>query len=588
MPPRDPATGPAGEPAWPARPLRAARRGRSRGPEPTVNREPFDYVIVGAGSAGCVLANRLSEDPSVRVLLLEAGPPDHRWDFRIHMPGALARPLMGETYNWAYHSEPEPGLDGRRLYCPRGRVIGGSSSINGMVYIRGHARDYDGWAARGLPGWSYADVLPYFRRCEDRGRGEDAWRGGGGPLHVSTGASRNPLFDAFIEAGREAGYPVTEDMNGYQQEGLGRMDMTTWRGRRWSAARAWLDPARRRPNLEVAAHALATRARFAGRRAAGVDYLERGRARTADAAREVILSGGAINSPQLLLLSGVGPADELRRLGIDVVADLPGVGENLQDHLEIYVQHACTRPITLYSALEPLGMVKAGVSWYLFRGGVGASNQFEAGGFIRSRAGVEHPDLQYHFIPIAMRYDGSGLRGQHGFQAHVGPMRPQSRGRVRLRSADPRDAPSIFFNYLCAERDRRELRDSVHLTREIFAQKAFDPWRGPELAPGAELRSDDEIDAFVRENVESAFHPCGTCRMGTDEGAVTDGETRVHGIEGLRVVDASIMPAIVSGNLNAPTLMLAEKAADLILGRPSPPPSNAAVWIAPHWQTAQR
>ena len=553
-----------------------------------MNREPYDYVIVGAGSAGCVLANRLSEDPSTRVLLLEAGPPDHRWDFRIHMPGALARPLMGKTYNWAYHSEPEPGLDGRRLDCPRGRVIGGSSSINGMVYIRGHARDYDGWAAQGLPGWSYADILPYFRRCEDRGRGADPWRGAGGPLHVSTGTSENPLFDAFIEAGREAGYPVTEDMNGYQQEGLGRMDMTTWRGRRWSAARAWLDPARRRPNLEIVPHALATRVRFAGRRAAGVDYLERGRARSADTAGEVILAGGAINSPQLLLLSGVGPADELRRLGIDVVADLPGVGENLQDHLEIYVQHACTRPITLYSALKPLGTMKAGLSWYLFRGGVGASNQFEAGGFIRSRAGVEHPDLQYHFIPIAMRYDGSGLRGQHGYQAHVGPMRPESRGRVLLKSADPHAAPSILFNYLSTERDRRELRDSVHLTREIFAQQAFDPWRGKELAPGADVRSDDAIDAFVRENVESAFHPCGTCRMGTDDRAVTDGETRVHGVEGLRVVDASIMPAIVSGNLNAPTLMLAEKGADHILGRPPPPPSNAPVWIAPHWRTAQR
>ena len=558
-----------------------------------MKREPHDFVIVGAGSAGCVLANRLSEDPSTRVLLLEAGPPDHRWDFRIHMPGALARPLMGEAYNWAYHSEPEPGADGRRLYCPRGRVIGGSSSINGMVYIRGHARDYDGWAARGLPGWSYAEVLPYFRRCEDRGRGADPWRGAGGPLHVSTGASANPLFDAFIEAGRQAGYPVTEDMNGHRQEGLGRMDMTTWRGRRWSAARAWLDPARRRPNLEVVPRALATRVRFEGRRAAGVDYLERGergRTRTADAAREVILCGGAINSPQLLQLSGVGPADELRRLGVEVVADLPGVGENLQDHLEVYVQHACTRPITLYSALKPLGMLKAGLSWYLFRGGAGASNQFEAGGFIRSRAGVEHPDLQYHFIPIAMRYDGSGLRGQHGFQAHVGPMRPESRGRVRIRSADPRAAPGILFNYLSTERDRRELRDSVRLTREIFAQAAFDPWRGEELAPGPGVRTDDEIDAFVRASVESAFHPCGTCRMGTDadEGAVTDAETRVHGTEGLRVVDASIMPAIVSGNLNAPTLMLAEKAADLILGRPPPPPSNAPVWIAPNWRTAQR
>ena len=554
-----------------------------------MKREPHDFVIVGAGSAGCVLANRLSEDPSARVLLLEAGPPDHRWDFRIHMPGALARPLMGEAYNWAYHSEPEPGVDGRRVYCPRGRVIGGSSSINGMVYIRGHARDYDGWAAQGLPGWSYAEVLPYFRRCENRGKGADAWRGAEGPAARIDGRVPEPALRRLHRSGKAGRLPGDR---GHERPPAGRARADGHDDLAGAALERGPGLARPRPRAAEPARSCPTPSPpgygSPGGGRPGSTTSSGAGARTADAAREVILAGGAINSPQLLLLSGVGPADELRRLGIDVVADLPGVGANLQDHLEIYVQHACTRPITLYSALKPLGMLKAGLSWYLFRGGAGSSNQFEAGGFIRSRAGVEHPDLQYHFIPIAMRYDGSGLRGQHGFQAHVGPMRPESRGRVRLRSADPRAAPSILFNYLSAERDRRELRDSVRLTREIFAQAAFEPWRGKELAPGADVRSDDEIDAFVRENVESAFHPCGTCRMGTDEGAVTDGQTRVRGTEGLRVVDASIMPAIVSGNLNAPTLMLAEKAADLILGRPPPPPSNAPVWIAPNWRTAQR
>jgi choline dehydrogenase len=552
--------------------------------------DAFDYVIVGAGSAGCVLANRLSEDPDVRVLLLEAGPVDHAWDWRLHMPAALAYPLKGRTYNWHYMSEPEPFLDGRRMYCPRGRVLGGSSSINGMAYVRGHARDYDRWAQAGLSGWGYAQVLPYFKRAETRASGADRYRGGEGPLRVATGAGRNPLHRAFVEAGRQAGYPVTADMNGFQQEGFGAMDMTVHRGRRWSAASAYLRPALGRPNLTVRTRALSTRIRFEGLRTCGVDYAQQGRVEHARAEREVILAGGAINSPQLLLLSGIGAADQLADLAIEVVADRPGVGENLQDHLEIYVQHACTQPISLYGS-ERLGKkLWIGANWLFLRRGIGASNQFETGGFIRSRAGVEHPDLQYHFLPIAINYDGSNPYPGHGFQAHVGPMRPTSVGRIRLRSSDPRDAPSILFNYMATEGDRAEMRAAVRLTREVFAQPAFDPYRGPELAPGPKVQSDAEIDAFVRAHAESAYHPSCTCKMGleSDPMAVVDAECRVYGVEGLRVVDASIMPSIPSCNLNAPTIMLAEKAADLIRRRPAPAPLEVPVWAAPDWETRQR
>ena len=552
--------------------------------------QAFDYVIVGAGSAGCVLASRLSEDADTRVLLLEAGPVDHPWAWQLHMPAALAHPLANNRYNWFYHSEPEPHMDGRRMYCPRGRVLGGSSSINGMAYVRGHARDYDRWAQGGLAGWRYADVLPYFKRAETREIGADDYRGGDGPLHVSTGACLNPLYHAFIEAGVQAGYPFTADMNGFQQEGVGPMDMTTKAGSRWSAASAYLRPAMRRPNLAVRTRALALRIRFEGRRAAGVDYAQGGQTRHVMAEREIILCGGAINSPQLLMLSGIGDADQLARLDIPVTAHLPGVGQNLQDHLEIYVQHACTQPISLYSAQKPWNKLGIGLSWILFRRGLGATSHFEAGGFIRSRAGVEHPDLQYHFLPIAMNYDGTNPARTHGFQAHVGPMRPTSVGRVRLRSSDPREPPSILFNYMATEGDREEMRAAVRLTREIFAQKAFDRYRGAELAPGPEVRSDAEIDAFVRAKGESAYHPCGTCKMGTeaDPMAVVDDGTRVRGVERLRVVDASIMPSIVSGNLNAPTIMLAEKAADMIAGRPPLPPEEVPVYIAPDWETAQR
>ncbi len=547
-----------------------------------------DYIIVGAGSAGCVLASRLSEDPDVTVMVLEAGGKDRGW--QIHMPAALAYPLSNDKANWAYWSEPEPGMDGRRLYCPRGRVLGGSSSINGMAYVRGHARDYDRWGQTGLAGWSYAHCLPYFRKAETYDRGGDAYRGDGGPLHVTGGRMDNPLHQAWVEAGRQAGYPVTRDMNGHAQEGLGRMDMTTHNGERWSAAKAYLGPARSRSGVSVETRVMVRQILFDGSRAVGVEIVQGGRTETIRAEREVIVSAGAINSPQLLMLSGIGPGDHLQQMGIEVRRDLPGVGSNLQDHLEVYIQHACLEPVTLYSAQALHRKAVIGAQWLLTRTGLGASTHFESGGFIRSRAGVEHPDLQYHFLPIAINYDGTNPAKTHGFQAHVGPMRPTSRGHVRLRSANPGDTPEILFNYMMTEGDRQEMRAGVRLTREIFAQTAFDRWRGRELAPGPEAQTDAEIDAFVREHGESAYHPSCTCAMGpdTDIMAVVDGEGRVHGLDGLRVVDASIMPTIASGNLNAPTIMMAEKIADRIRGREPLPPSDAPVWIAPDWDSRQR
>mgnify|MGYP000961055950 CR=1 FL=1 len=554
---------------------------------PTMRRD-WDYIIIGAGSAGCVLANRLTEDPDVRVLLLEAGPADR--SIFIRMPAALAYPLQSDRFNWDYRSEPEPFLDGRRMHCPRGRVLGGSSSINGMAYVRGHARDYDRWAQSGLPDWSYAHCLPYFRKAQSHELGADPYRGGDGPLRVTAGEMRNPLFAAWIEAGRQAGYPVTEDMNGERQEGVGRMDRTTHAGVRWSAAKAYIEPIRDRKNLEIRLQTLVLRILFDGRRATGVEVATGGGSERLSAASEVILCGGAINSPHLLLLSGVGPAEDLRARGLPVVQDLPGVGANLQDHLEIYVQQACRQPVSLYAATLPWNKARIGLEWLLFHRGPGASSHFEAGGFIRSRAGVEHPDLQYHFLPIAVNYDGSQPAKGHGYQAHVGPMRPTARGRLWLRSGDPRQPPAFVFNYMGTEGDRQEMRAAVRLTREIFAQKAFDPFRGEELAPGEAVRSDAEIDAFVRRRAESAYHPSCTCRMGpaSDPTAVVDADTRVHGLEGLRVVDASIMPDIVSGNLNAPTIMLAEKAADRIAGRPPLAPQEVPVWIHPQWETRQR
>lgn len=541
----------------------------------------YDYIVVGAGSAGCVLANRLSAEPHTRVLLLEAGGKDYAWDWRIHMPAALAYPLASDRYNWYYHSEPEPYMNNRQMYCPRGKVLGGSSSINGMAYIRGHALDYDRWARDpGLGHWSYAHCLPYFKKAETRKSGANAYHGGSGPLHVTTGSTANPLYETFIEAGVQAGYPRTEDLNGYQQEGFGRMDMTTHKGRRWSTARAYLHPVLNRSNLQVEVKALTNRILFEGHRAVGVEYVQNGQVKQAHADREVILCGGAINSPQLLMLSGIGNADELKKLAIPVVTHLPGVGENLQDHLEIYVQHECLLPISLYSALKPWKQLEIGLSWLLLKKGLGSTSHFESGGFIRTHDQVEHPDLQYHFLPIAMNYDASQWQKTHGYQAHVGPMRPTSVGHVKLESADPRKPPSILFNYMGTEQDRQEMRDAVRLTREILAQPAFDPYRGRELNPGPEVKTDAQIDAFVREHAESAYHPSCTCKMGSDQMAVVDGQARVYGVEGLRVVDASIMPSIASGNLNAPTIMIAEKAADMILGRSALEPEYVPVYVS--------
>ncbi len=548
----------------------------------------YDYVIVGAGSAGCVLADRLTEDGRSSVLVIEYGGSDRA--LIIQMPAALAMPMNSKTYNWGYSSEPEPHLGGRRLNCPRGKVIGGSSSINGLVYVRGHPLDFERWVEEGARGWGYANVLPYFRRAESFRGGADAWRGADGPLATSRGLKHGPLYQAFIEAGRQAGYPVSADLNGERQEGFGWFDMTVKDGVRWSTANAYLRPAMKRTDLTVATQALAIRVAFEGRRAVGVRYKRGGRGHLARARREVILSGGPINSPQLLKLSGIGPAAELRHFGIDVVADRPGVGENLQDHLEFYFQVASKRPITLYAHTGLMARGLVGLQWLMRGRGLGATNHFEAGGFIRSRAGVRYPDIQFHFLPMAVAYDGSSLAREHGFQAHVGPMRSKSRGWVRLRSPDALEPPKIQFNYMSHPDDWAEMRACLRLTREIFAQKAFDPYRGREISPGADCVSDEAIDAFVRDKVESAYHPCGTCRMGSpnDPLAVVDPETHVIGVEALRVVDSSIMPEITNGNLNAPTIMIGEKAADMIRGRDPLPPSNAPFHAAPDWETRQR
>jgi choline dehydrogenase len=554
-----------------------------------VNEAVFDYVIVGAGSAGCVLADRLTEDGRNTVLVLEYGGSDR--SLVIQMPAALSIPMNLKTYNWGYRSEPEPHLGGRRLTYPRGKVLGGSSSINGLVYVRGHPLDFERWAEEGAKGWGYADVLPYFRRAESfRGDADDAYRGHDGPISTSRGPKINPLYDAFIDAGRQAGYPLSADLNGEQQEGFGGFDMTVKKGVRWSTANAYLRPAMKRPNLTVMTKALASKVAFEGRRAVGVHYRRHGRDHFVRARREVILSGGPINSPQLLKLSGVGPAAELRSFGIDVVADRPGVGENLQDHLEFYFQVASKRPITLYGQTGLVARGLVGLQWLMRGRGLGASNHFEAGGFIRSRAGVRYPDVQFHFLPMAVAYDGSALAKEHGFQAHVGPMRSKSRGWVRLKSADPAEPPLIQFNYMSHPDDWLEMRDCVRLTREIFAQPAFDPYRSREIMPGAGCVTDEAIDAFVRDHVESAYHPSCTCKMGSpnDPLAVVDPETRVIGVDALRVVDSSIMPSITNGNLNAPTIMIGEKAADMIRGRDPLPASNAPYYVAPDWETRQR
>ncbi len=545
-------------------------------------RELYDFIILGGGSAGCVLANRLSANPEHRVLVLEAGGMDHSWDFRIHMPAALTYPLTSKTYNWWYESEPEPFMNNRQIYQPRGKVLGGSSCINGMIYIRGNAMDYENWAKiDGLEQWAYADCLPYFQRVEYRLMGADDYHGVGGPLYLTTPECDNPLFSAFFEAVQQAGYPLTDDVNGWQQEGFGRFDGTIYRGRRWNAARAYVHPVKQRTNLELRCRSLATQILFEGQRATGVEYLRRGQTERV-AGKEIICCGGSINSPQLLQLSGLGAAAELEALGIKAQQDLPGVGENLQDHLEVYVQYACKQPVSLFPTLSRWRAPGIGFDWLFRRRGVGASNHFEAGGFIRGNDRVTHPNLQYHFLPIAIRYDGSAPAAGHGYQVHVGPMNTDVRGEVKIRSKDPEVYPKVQFNYLSTERERREWVEAIQRTREIMTQPAFDPYRGDELAPGAEVQSDEAILDFIARQGESAYHPSCSCKMGSDEMAVVDAELRVRGVEGLRVVDASVMPNITNGNIYAPVLMIGEKAADLILGNTPLPPSRAGFYRHEH------
>ncbi|MCH2248449.1 MAG: choline dehydrogenase [Cognatishimia sp.] len=548
-----------------------------------------DYVIVGAGSAGCAMAYRLSE-AGKSVIVIEHGGTDA--GPLIQMPAALSYPMNMSLYDWGYSTLPEPHLDGRRLVTPRGKVIGGSSSINGMVYVRGHAGDYDHWAESGAQGWSYADVLPYFKRMEtwhESGQGGDQdWRGKTGPLHISRGPRDNPLHAAFVEAGRQAGYPVTSDYNGEQQEGFGPMEMTVHKGRRWSAANAYLKPALKRENCTLV-RGLACRVVTDEGRATGVEIERNGRKEVIHASGEVILAASSLNSPKLLMLSGIGPAAHLAEHGIDVVADRPGVGQNLQDHLELYLQMASKQPITLYKYWNLFGKALIGAQWLFTKTGLGASNQFESAAFIRSKAGVQYPDIQYHFLPIAVRYDGKVAAEGHGFQAHVGPMRSGSRGEVTLASADPKAAPNILFNYMSTEQDWIDFRQCIRLTREIFDQEAFAPFVKHEIQPGATLQTDDELDGFIREHVESAYHPCGTCRMGAveDPMSVVDSDCRVIGVDNLRVADSSIFPRIANGNLNGPSIMTGEKASDHILGR-SLPAANDQPWFNPNWETSQR
>ena len=549
-----------------------------------------DYVIIGAGSAGCTIAYRLAE-AGKQVLIIEHGGTD-AGPF-IQMPAALSYPMNMKMYDWGMSTEPEPHLDGRSLVTPRGKVIGGSSSINGMVYVRGHARDYDHWAESGAQGWAYADVLPYFKRMENwhsGGHGGDkTWRGRKGPLHVTRGPRINPLTRAFVKAGKQAGYPVTGDYNGEQQEGFGPFDATIWKGRRWSAANAYLRPALKRPNCTLI-RAFARKIVIEDGRAIGVEVERGGNVEVISANVEVIVAASSLNSPKLLMLSGIGPAAHLAEHDIDVVVDRAGVGQNLQDHLELYIQQAAIKPVSLFKHWNLWGKAVIGAQWLFTKTGLGTSNQFESAAFVRSKAGVEYPDIQYHFLPMAVRYDGTAAAEGHGYQAHVGPMRSVSRGEVTLRSADPADNPRIQFNYMSAKSDWEDFRTCIRLTREILGQKAFAPFAGKEIQPGEDVQSDEALDGFIREHVESAYHPCGTCKMGAanDPMAVVDAECRVIGVDGLRVADSSIFPRITNGNLNGPSIMVGEKAADHIIGRQPLAPANDRPWINPNWETSQR